>query len=99
MTLNVPHWQDNRACLGISTDLFYLDSSEAVEVNRQLRPICEGCPVLQDCRDWARHHEEHGFWAGESAAARKKWRRENGVDIERVTVPSAWLAIEKGVAA
>jgi WhiB family redox-sensing transcriptional regulator len=30
------------------------------------RRICRSCPVLQECRSWARLHHEYGFWGGES---------------------------------
>ncbi len=30
------------------------------------RAICAQCPVLAECRQWARQHREYGFWGGES---------------------------------
>jgi WhiB family redox-sensing transcriptional regulator len=34
------------------------------------RAVCAECPVLIECRDWAREHREYGFWGGESEEER-----------------------------
>ncbi len=32
----------------------------------QARSVCTSCPVMRQCRDWARENREYGFWGGES---------------------------------
>jgi WhiB family transcriptional regulator, redox-sensing transcriptional regulator len=34
------------------------------------RLICADCPVIVECRTWAREHHESGFWGGESEETR-----------------------------
>jgi WhiB family redox-sensing transcriptional regulator len=34
------------------------------------RKVCEGCPVLEPCRQKARLQGENGFWGGESEEER-----------------------------
>ena len=34
------------------------------------RSVCADCPVLLECRDWAREHREYGYWGGESEEER-----------------------------
>jgi WhiB family transcriptional regulator, redox-sensing transcriptional regulator len=66
-------WTTDAACAG-HTDLFFAPSGERPEarVAREgaARAICAGCPVLRECRDWAREHREYGFWGGESEEER-----------------------------
>jgi WhiB family redox-sensing transcriptional regulator len=65
-------WRKDGNCVGMDRDLFFPDSAnvapEAVEA-------CASCPVLAECREWAIHHEDHGYWAGMSERARRKLRR------------------------
>src|SRR4029078_12871206 len=36
----------------------------------QARAVCNACPALKECRDWARAHGEYGFWGAESEEER-----------------------------
>ena len=57
------------ACQG-QTRLFFASAGERPEARAvreaQARTVCAGCPVLLECRDWARGQREYGFWGGES---------------------------------
>ena len=48
-------WMDLAACKG------HRERREA-----RARRLCIACPVLSECRSFARQHHEYGFWAGES---------------------------------
>ena len=62
-------WTSDAACIG-QTDLFFAPAGERPEARvvreGQARSICRSCPVLLECRDWARENREYGFWGGES---------------------------------
>lgn len=66
-------WMDQAACSGDS-HLFFAPFAERPEarVRREAkaRAICERCPVLMPCREYARVNRELGFWGGESEAER-----------------------------
>ena len=66
-------WMDHAACAGHS-DLFFAPFAERPEarVRREAaaRLICNGCPGLSECRDYARTNRELGFWGGESESER-----------------------------
>jgi len=66
-------WTADAACTG-QTDLFFAPAGERPEarVGRESRArgICRDCPVLLECRDWARENREYGFWGGESEEER-----------------------------
>lgn len=76
------------ACKGINTDLFYIDTAEALGVNPQLRRVCRGCPILEECREYALIHEGEGFWGGlapyERRALRTRRRRKGNTTVRRV---------------
>lgn len=62
-------WMDLAACKG-HTPLFFPPKAERPQARERrearARRICNECPVLDDCRAFAREHHEYGFWAGES---------------------------------
>ncbi len=41
--------------------------------------VCAECPVLADCRAWALRHAVDGVAGGLTAAARRRWRKDNRV--------------------
>lgn len=54
------------SCIGIHTDLFYLDQTalwkQAVEI-KFVRKICFNCPVRRKCLELGMQ-EEYGIWGG-----------------------------------
>ena len=61
------------ACQG-RTPLFFGSNGERPQRRARrearARTLCQGCPVLEQCRDYARAHRENGFWGGESEEER-----------------------------
>jgi WhiB family redox-sensing transcriptional regulator len=66
-------WTSDAACEG-QTRLFFAPAGERPEARvvreSQARAVCNTCPALQECRDWARAHREYGFWGAESEEER-----------------------------
>jgi WhiB family transcriptional regulator, redox-sensing transcriptional regulator len=62
-------WSAEAACRGRS-ELFFAPAGERPEARvvreSRARAICQDCPVITPCRQWARDHREYGFWGGES---------------------------------
>ena len=62
-------WTADASCQGRS-ELFFAPAGERPEARvlreGQARSVCRACPVMRECRDWAREHREYGFWGGES---------------------------------
>lgn len=50
--------------------------------NSYLRKICLGCPVLQECREWAILHETQGFWGGLTPIERESERVIRGIRVD-----------------
>jgi WhiB family transcriptional regulator, redox-sensing transcriptional regulator len=74
-TIDVPRepWMADAACAGMDASLFFPvngnDVAAAVE-------ICQGCPVRDDCLDYALERgEDHGVWGGCSERERRRIRR------------------------
>jgi WhiB family redox-sensing transcriptional regulator len=71
--VTVNPWEDEAACVG-RIDLFFPKPSErpAAREAREAsaRRICHRCPVLIECRDFARRTHQYGFWGGENEEAR-----------------------------
>jgi WhiB family redox-sensing transcriptional regulator len=62
-------WTDEARCKG-RTHLFFGAPSERPEARARREALaaryCAVCPVIEDCRSWARARGENGFWGGES---------------------------------
>jgi hypothetical protein len=46
-----------------------------VKVDDEAVAACERCPVLEQCRDWAIKHEQHGYQGGLTEQQRAQIRR------------------------
>lgn len=72
------NWMADAVCKG-QTHHFFAPAGEREE--RRLvreaiaRRICAECPVLLECRDYARRNGELGFWGGENDDERMAFRR------------------------
>jgi WhiB family transcriptional regulator, redox-sensing transcriptional regulator len=62
-------WRELAACKG-RVELFFGPKAERPQARARreanARRICVDCPVIADCREWARENHEFGFWGGES---------------------------------
>ncbi|WP_051062794.1 WhiB family transcriptional regulator [Ilumatobacter nonamiensis] len=62
-------WKMHAACRG-RLELFFARKAERPQarIRRQekAKRLCDGCPVLDECRTAARNNREYGYWAGES---------------------------------
>jgi len=66
-------WMAEGQCSG-RTELFFPPPAERpqsrVRREAQARAVCADCPVMLECRSYARINREHGFWGGESEEER-----------------------------
>jgi WhiB family redox-sensing transcriptional regulator len=73
-------WQLRAACRGVDSGMFFHPERErgARKHEREARAkrFCQGCPVIQQCRDHALAvAEPYGVWGGLSAAERSEMLR------------------------
>jgi hypothetical protein len=49
-----PDWQQLAACRGIDTNLFFpSNAQESAQAKAIIKPLCETCPVFEDCYAYA----------------------------------------------
>ena len=63
----LPKLGSNVQCLGEDTETFF---SEDPALVAKAKALCLGCPVLQQCAEWAIRHEDYGVFGGLSAKER-----------------------------
>ena len=73
-------WQDEAACRGVDTNLFF---PENADVDDQVLALCENCPVKDECRDYGVVYEEWGIWGGLTASQRRRVRKEFGITLSQ----------------
>jgi WhiB family redox-sensing transcriptional regulator len=59
-------WMDDAACVGADPELFFPERGGKTAAARR---ICAGCPVQQECEDFAletqtNYDDDHGVWGG-----------------------------------
>lgn len=73
MYYSIGSWSEQAACKGYS-HLFYPNDSERPQARdkreQKAKTLCAVCPVLEQCRDYARNHSEFGIWGGENEEER-----------------------------
>lgn len=63
-------WAVDAMCKDMDTNIFYDPEQAPV-----LRAVCGGCPVRNECLDYAVRNLEYGFWGGTTATERASLRR------------------------
>ena len=67
------NWTAHAVCTGM-TELFFPPAGEReparVVREAKARLVCASCPVIADCRDYARRNHEYGYWGGENEEER-----------------------------
>lgn len=72
LNINPPEWARRGVCAQTDPDMFYPHQGEHARAARQ---VCAGCPVRDECLDWAlTHHERWGIWGGFTARERRGMR-------------------------
>jgi WhiB family redox-sensing transcriptional regulator len=79
-----PIWDSTPACIGTDTnDWFAQEDKPTAYANEPLlRRICSGCPVRQQCFNYALHHVVDGYWAGTTPRVRQQMRKRLGIEAE-----------------
>jgi WhiB family redox-sensing transcriptional regulator len=64
-------WQQNAVCAEVGSELFFAEKGEAWHV-KQAKKLCAGCPVRQECLEYALENgERFGVWGGLSERQRR----------------------------
>jgi WhiB family redox-sensing transcriptional regulator len=70
-------WYDQAACLDpdVDPEIFFPGDGERAEPAKR---ICQGCPVMDECRDWALANDERfGVWGGLSERERRRVKKDS----------------------
>jgi len=77
-TESATRWRSAAACLSADPDLFFPLSSRGPGEKQIARAkvICGGCPVRQECLEFALAHDQlYGIWGGTTPEDRQRLRR------------------------
>ena len=68
-------WRRLAACRDVDPELFFPDSDgrESIRANARARRVCQDCPVMLRCRQWALDNRiTYGMWGGLSKHQRRE---------------------------
>ena len=75
-------WVPNAACSQMDQELFYPENGlfpkELLDV---VKPICDACPVKEDCQEWMIYHEGQGFGGGLTPKQRQQIRARANITL------------------
>lgn len=66
-------------CRGTLTDMWYVEGHNAWAEYKKLRRVCDNCPIMAECAEYAIRHEQWGFWAGMGPRERGEIRARRGI--------------------
>jgi len=70
-------WMERASCKGMDISLFF--PSDGVNLSKDIKAICDGCPVKMSCYVYAeKNHLDYGAFGGMSAKERYDHRRSQG---------------------
>lgn len=83
-------WQKDGICNTVDPDLFF---SEDPGGTKRAAQVCQGCPVRQQCLDWAiESNQNHGIAGGLGARARASERTRRNKRLAAAAVRDAETA-------
>ena len=98
MTVTIT-WLDSAACLGKGSELFFADSvntKESKKLIAQAKAICDKCPVVAECLQYAINNDE-GFGVWGSFSAKERRIIKNHLNIEEITLQQAKQMVNRSV--
>jgi WhiB family redox-sensing transcriptional regulator len=64
-------WMKFGACVDLPPAVFFQNDAKKDKIAAQ---VCQECPVIQECLEYALRHGEYGVWGGTSERQRNKIR-------------------------
>ncbi len=75
-------WMDRGNCRTVAPSVFFPSDGVGVDAARQ---ICVGCPVREECLEYALYHRiDHGVWGGTSERERRRIARRRRLEPSRL---------------
>ncbi|MGH8898415.1 MAG: WhiB family transcriptional regulator [Egibacteraceae bacterium] len=70
-------WRDKAGCLGMDCELFFPlgSTGPALEQIARAKAVCQDCPVVHECLEWALGTGQDGIWGGLTQDERRALRR------------------------
>jgi hypothetical protein len=81
-------FSDTPACLGIDVELFFTEEKGNYPYLNHVKRICNGCPVQDECYNYAIDNLVHGIWAGTTKQERDKYRSKHGI-VGKTVLPAS----------
>jgi WhiB family redox-sensing transcriptional regulator len=73
LSVEQDEWFASAECLGAAPETFFVEKGGS---SAEAKAICRGCPVEEQCLEYAiEHNETHGIWGGRSQPELRKIRR------------------------
>ena len=82
--MKYPHFE-NATCESIGTEPYYPLSKTLDTENKVALALCQQCPELFKCLEWALVHENTGIWGGTTPNQRERIRKKRNITFIPLT--------------
>jgi len=65
---------EGASCIGLDPELFFPTNNMSPKLEELLKKTCLGCPVFDECLEYALRVKVNGYWAGTTETMRVKMR-------------------------
>jgi len=80
--LRAPYFDGSQPCAEIGGDMWFPDEyGDMKGFTPELRKICNSCPFIKPCFEYAVTHDVDGLWAATTGIDRKNYRKKYGIKI------------------
>ena len=69
--------QETKTFIPYTYDDFYPESGKSV--TKEVKKLCNRCPIKNECLEHALYHEKFGYWGGKTEDQREMIRDQRGI--------------------
>lgn len=80
MSKEYPLFDGTQLCAQTDPDLWFPTALH--QTGRLAKSLCQKCPWIEECLEFALHHDVVGIWGGTTEKERAKLRRERKIEAE-----------------
>lgn len=67
-------WTEQASCIGTDTEAFFPED-KGYDYPPEVRRICRGCDVVNECLSFAVRYRVQGYWGGTTEQERRRLKR------------------------
>jgi hypothetical protein len=81
----LPAYTGMEPCATLGLDFYCYETNKIDRLHEEtIKKACLGCPLFDECLNWAIYNEQHYYWAATTSAERAKIRRRHNIWARKI---------------